>query len=71
MAWVKFIILVILPMSFKLCKNDIISALSAPVFKDLDLMNYNIDKLFKAIENKYLFITIISVNSKKYIVVLR
>jgi len=58
-------------MSSKLYKSDIISALSAPVFKNLDLMNYNIDKLSKAIKNKYLPIIIILVNSKKYIIVLR
>jgi len=71
MAYVKFIILVILPISFKLYKSDIISALNVLVFKDLDLVNYNINKLFKAIKNKYLLITIILINSKKYIVVLR
>ena len=34
-------------------------------------MNYNIDKLSKTIKDKYLPITIILINSKKYIVVLR
>jgi len=58
-------------MSFKLYKSDIISALSAPVFEDLDLINYNKNEFFKAIKNKYLFIIIISVNSKKYIIILR
>jgi len=58
-------------MFFKLYKSDIINALNTLVFKDLDLINYNINKLFKTIKNKYLPIIIISVNSKKYIVVLK
>jgi len=70
-AWVKFIILVTLVISFKLCKGNIINTLNAPVFKDPNSVNYNIDKLSKAIKDKYLPITIISVNGKKYIVVLR
>ena len=71
MAWVKFIILVILFIIFKLYKGNIINALNAPVFKNLDLINYNINKLFKVIKNKYLPITIILVNNKKYIIILR
>ena len=58
-------------MSFKLCRGDITSTLSILVFKDLDLVNYNIDKLSKAIKNKYILTVIISVNGKKYIVVPR
>jgi len=58
-------------MSFKLYKSNITNALSTLVFKDLDLVNYNINKLSYAIKDKYLSITIILVNSKKYIAVLR
>ena len=58
-------------MSFKLYKNNIINAPNALVFKDLDLINYNINKFSKAIKNKYLPITIILINNKKYIVILR
>ena len=58
-AWAKFIILVILAIFFKLCRGDIISTLNALVFKGLDLVNYNMDKLFKAIKDKYIPITII------------
>ena len=58
-------------MSFKLYKDNIINTLSTLVFKNLDLVNYNIDKLSKAIKNKYLFIIIIIVNNKKYIAVLK
>ena len=61
MAWAKFVILVTLAISFKLCRGDIINTPSTPVFKDLDLVNYNIDKLSKAIKDKYIPITIISV----------
>ena len=58
-------------MSFKLYKSDIINVLNILVFKDLNLVNYNINKLSKAIKNKYLFIIIVLVNNKKYIIVLR
>ena len=59
MAWAKFVILVILAISSKLRRGDVISTLNAPVFEGLDLVNYNIDKLFKAIKDKYIPITII------------
>ena len=71
MAWAKFVILITLAISSKLCRGDIISTLSALVFEDLDLVNYNTDKLFKTIKDKYILIAIISVNSKKYIAVLK
>ena len=58
-------------MFFKFYKGNIINTLSALVFEDLDLVNYNINEFFKAIKNKYLLIIIIPVNNKKYIVVLR
>ena len=58
-AWAKFVILVILAISSKLYKGDIISTLNVLVFKGLDLVNYNIDKLFKAIKDKYIPIIII------------
>ena len=67
MAQVKFIILVTLVIFFKFRKGNITNTLSTPVFEDPDLVNYNIDKLFKAIKDKYLPITIISINSKIYI----
>jgi len=69
MAWVKFIILVTLAISSKLCRGNIINTLNILVFEDLDLVNYNIDKLFKAIKDKYLPTTIILVNGKNYIAV--
>ena len=65
MAWAKFIILITLAISSKLYRGDIISTLSVPVFKDLDLVNCNIDKLFKVIKDKYIPITIISVKWQK------
>ena len=61
MAWAKFVILVTLAISSKLCRGDVISTPSTPVFEDLDLVNCNIDKLFKAIKDKYIFMAIISV----------
>ena len=69
MAWAKFIILVTLTISSKFYRGDIINTPSVLVFKDLDLVNCNIDKLFKAIKDKYIFTAIILVNGKKYIVV--
>ena len=71
MAWVKFVILIILVISFKLCKGNFINTPSVLVFNNLDLANCNIDKLFKAIKNKYIPTAIILVNGKKYIAVLR
>ena len=71
MAWAKSVILITLAISSKLYRGDIISTLSVLVFKDLDLVNYNIDKLSKAIKDKYILIAIISVNGKKYIAVPR
>ena len=71
MAQAKFIILITLTISSKLYRSDIINTLSILVFKDLDLVNYNIDKPPKAIKDKYIPTTIILVNSKKYIVVLK
>ena len=65
MAWAKFIILVTLAISFKLYKGNIISTLSVLVFKDLDLVNCNIDKLFKAIKDKYIPTAIILVKWQK------
>ena len=65
MAWVKFIILVTLVISSKLYRGDVINTPSVPVFKDLDSVNYNIDKLFKAIKDKYIPTTIISVKWQK------
>ena len=59
MAWAKFVILVILAIFFKLCRGDIISTLNVLVFEGLDLVNYNINKLSKAIKDKYIPITII------------
>ena len=67
----KFIILKILAIFFKLYRGDVTSTLSILVFKDLDLVNYNIDKLSKAIKDKYTPTAIISINGKKYIAVLR
>ena len=64
MAWAKFIILIILAISSKLYRGDIINTLSILVFKNLDLVNCNINKLFKAIKDKYIPIAIISVNGK-------
>ena len=61
MAWAKFIILITLTISFKLYRSNIIYTLSVLVFKDLDSVNYNIDKLSKAIKDKYIPTTIILV----------
>ena len=58
-AWAKFIISVTLAISFKICRSDITSTLNAPVFEDLDLLNYNMDKFSKAIKDKYIPTTII------------
>ena len=71
MVWAKFVILVTLVIFFKLCRGDFINTLSVLVFNNLDLVNCIIDKLFKAIKDKYIPIAIILVNGKKYIVVLR
>jgi len=38
-------------MSSKLYRGNIINTASVPVFKDPDLVNYNIDRLFKAIKD--------------------
>ena len=65
MAQAKFIILKILVISFKLYRGDITSTPSVPVFEDLDLVNYNIDKLFKAIKDKYIPTAIILVKWQK------
>ena len=54
-AWAKFIILVTLAIFFKLRRGDVTNTLSTPVFKDLDLVNYNMDK----IKDKYIPTTII------------
>ena len=58
-AWAKFVIPVTLAISSKLCRGDVTSTPNAPVFEDLDLVNYNIDKLSKAIKDKYIPTTII------------
>src|SRR6266567_4446219 len=58
-AWAKFVILVILAISSKLHRGNVISTPNAPVFKGLDLVNHNIDKLSKAIKDKYIPTTII------------
>ena len=71
MAWAKSVILITLAISSKLYRGDIISTPSILVFEDLDLVNYNIDKFFKAIKDKYILTAIILVNGKKYIVVPR
>ena len=65
MAWAKFIILITLAISSKLCRGDITNTPNVPVFKDLDLVNYNIDKLFKAIKDKYIPTAIILVKWQK------
>ena len=54
MAWAKFVILVTLAISSKPCRGNIINTISVLIFKDPDLVNYNIDRLSKAIKNKYL-----------------
>ena len=59
MAQAKFVIPVILAISSKLCRSDVTNTPNAPVFEDLDLINYNMDKLSKAIKDKYILITII------------
>ena len=61
MAWAKFVILVTLAISSKPCRGNIINTPNTLVFKDLDLVNCNIDKLFKAIKDKYIPIAIILV----------
>ena len=65
MAWAKFVILITLAISFKLYRGDIINTPSVPVFEDLDSVNYNIDKLSKAIKNKYIPMIIILVKWQK------
>jgi len=58
-AWAKFVIPVTLAIFSKFCRGDVTSTLNALVFEDLDLVNYNMDKLFKAIKDKYIPTTII------------
>ena len=65
MAQAKFVILITLTISSKLYKGDIISTLNILVFKDLDLVNYNMDKLSKAIKDKYIPTAIILVKWQK------